>query len=83
VERPAAELAQDYVVHDSKTRLQTAAMCEKQGILATLVILMVPEALRGMPLSLLTICYRKQKRHMNMNMFMFMSRRCLSTPQRF
>jgi hypothetical protein len=45
-EQAAAGLAGDYEAGDETARLQIAAICEEQGILAALLVLALPEALR-------------------------------------
>jgi hypothetical protein len=45
-EQAATELARDYTTGDDATRQQIAATCEEQGILAALVVLALPAALR-------------------------------------
>ena len=45
-EEAAAGLARDYEAGDETTRQQIAATCEEQGILAALVVLALPDALR-------------------------------------
>jgi len=46
-EQLASELARAYVAADKEVRLQIAATCEEQGILAALVALALPQALRS------------------------------------
>jgi hypothetical protein len=45
-EQAASELATDFATGDDATRRQIAATCEEQGILAVLVVLALPDALR-------------------------------------
>jgi hypothetical protein len=45
-EQAASELATDYATGDEATRHAIAATCEEQGILAALVVLALPDALR-------------------------------------
>jgi hypothetical protein len=45
-DQAASDLARDYVTGDDATRQQVAATCEEQGILAALVVLTLPDALR-------------------------------------
>ena len=42
----ACALAQDFAAGDDTTRRQIAVICEEQGILAALVVLALPQALR-------------------------------------
>jgi hypothetical protein len=46
-EQAASELARAYVAAGEMVRIQIAATCEEQGILAALVVLALPEPLRA------------------------------------
>jgi hypothetical protein len=45
-QQAACALAHDYAAGDDATRQRIAATCEEQGILAALVVLALPAALR-------------------------------------